>query len=424
MSRSAESPRGDQDTPAPDDGVPDDGGVSESEPLLSGLRVLDFTRVLAGPFATMVMADLGAHVVKVELPEQGDDSRGFGPFVADHRSAYFLSVNRGKQSVTIDLRTEAGRDLVLQMVEQVDVLVENFRPGSMERFGLDYQTVTARNPRLVYASVSGFGQSGPYARRPAYDVIVQAMSGLASITGLPGQPPVRVGSSTADLNAALFCVIGILAALARARQTGVGEHVDVSMLDCQVALLENAIARFDVEGTVPGPLGSRHPTITPFQFFATTDGYLVLAAGNDRLWQRLCDVLGRADMVDDTRFATNATRTEHHAELEAELAQIFAGQPTASWLERLEAAGVPCGPVNDIADIVADPHLQAREMIRSQQEGQVTVRVPGPPLKFARASVEQIRPAPELGEHTQTILAQWLGLDPSQIDDLRSDGVI
>ena len=386
--------------------------------------MLDFTRVLAGPFATMVMADLGAQVVKVELPEKGDDSRGFGPFVGDQRSAYFLSVNRGKQSVTIDLRTEAGRDLALDLAAQVDVLVENFRPGSMERFGLGYEQVTARNPRIVYASVSGFGQTGPYAHRPAYDVIVQAMSGLASITGLPGQPPVRVGSSTADLNAALFCVIGIQAALARSNQTGLGQHIDVSMLDCQVALLENAIARYDVEGIVPGPLGSRHPTITPFQFFAATDGNLVIAAGNDRLWQRLCEVLGRDDLLRDTRFGDNARRTEHHAHLETELAAVFATQSVAVWLERLEAAGVPCGPVNNIADIVDDPHLNERQMIRTQAEGEFEVRVPGPPLKFSTASTPPIRPAPGLGEHTTPVLTQWLGLTTAEIDGLRDDGVV
>ena len=397
---------------------------TRTDPLLSGIRVLDFTRVLAGPFATMVMADLGAEVVKVELPGQGDDSRGFGPFVGDRRSAYFLSVNRGKQSVTIDLRTEAGRDLALRMAEQVDVLVENFRPGSMDRFGLGYEQVSARNPRIVYASVSGFGQTGPYAHRPAYDVIVQAMSGLASITGLPGQPPVRVGSSTADLNAALFSVIGILACLARARETGNGEHVDVSMLDCQVALLENAIARFDVEGVTPGPLGSRHPTITPFQFFSTIDGYVVIAAGNDRLWKKLCDVLGRSDLAQDRRFTDNAGRTEHHAALEEELAATFVAEPTAHWLQHLEAAGVPCGPVNDMADVVADPHLQERQMIRTQTEGDVDVRVPGPPLKFSSATTADIRPAPTLGEHTSDILAQWLGLDGAELSQLRESGVI
>ncbi len=395
-----------------------------SEPLLSGIKVLDFTRVLAGPFATMVMADMGAQVVKVELPGTGDDSRGFGPFVGESRSAYFLSVNRGKQSVTIDLHTQKGRDLALQLAEQVDVLVENFRPGSMDRFGLGYEQVKAVNPRLVYASVSGFGQTGPYAHRPAYDVIVQAMSGLASITGLPGQPPVRVGSSTADLNAALFCVIGILACLARARETGMGEHVDVSMLDCQVALLENAIARYDVEGRVPGPLGSRHPTITPFQFFATSDGNIVVAAGNDRLWQRLCETLGRGDLAQDERFIDNASRTDHHAELESQLAAAFAGNSTEHWQQLLESAGVPCGPVNDIADVVSDPHVIERGMIRGQQEGDVTVRVPGPPLKFSNSCMSDIRPAPTLGQHTATILSQWLQIDSSQLDRLHDEGVI
>lgn len=396
---------------------------------MQDVRVLDFTRVLAGPFATMVLADLGAEVIKVELPGQGDESRGFGPFVGgsaghDSTSAYFLSVNRGKKSVTIDLRTPGGRDLALQLASKCDVLVENFRPGSMARFGLDYDAVAAHNPRIVYASVSGFGQSGPYAHRPAYDVIIQAMSGLASITGLPGQPPVRVGSSTSDLSAALYCAVGVLAALTHARSTGRGQHVDVSMLDCQISLLENAIARFDVTGQAPEPLGSRHPTITPFQFFAATDGYVVVAAGNDRLFASLCAVLQRQDLVDDARFVDNAARTEHHGALEAELAGVFATATVDAWLAALEPAGVPCGPVNDVARIVQDPHVAARQLLQRQAFAGGDVAVPGPPLRFSESSCLPVSPAPTLGQHTDEVLNGWLQLDQATRQQLRQDGVI
>ena len=404
--------------------MPADPSLLEDPPLLEGVRVLDFTRVLAGPYATMVLADLGAEVIKIELPGGGDESRSFGPFVAGV-SAYYLSVNRGKKSVTLDLRTPRGAQLAMALVERADVLVENFRPGTMDRFGLDYKRVSARNPRLVYASISGFGQSGPYSHRPAYDVIVQAMSGLASITGLPGQPPVRVGSSTADLSAALFACVGLLAALGRARESGRGRHLDVSMLDCQVALLENAVARYDVTGQVPGPLGSRHPAITPFQFFAAADGWVVVAAGNDRLFARLCQVLQRPELAADARFAGNAGRTEHHGALESELAAIFAKGSVAEWLDRLEEAGVPCGPVNDVADLVQDPQVRSRGMIRRQPCDGESVAVPASPLRFANETPEMDpRPAPDLGEHTESVLQELLGLDAGELGSMRQDGVI
>ena len=404
--------------------MPADPSLLDEAPLLEGVRVLDFTRVLAGPYATMVLADLGAEVIKVELPGSGDEARNFGPFVAGV-SAYYASVNRGKKSVTLDLRTPRGSRLAMDLVERSDVLVENFRPGSMSRFGLDFEHVSARNPRLVYASISGFGQSGPYSHRPAYDVIVQAMSGLASITGLPGQPPVRVGSSTADLSAALFACVGLLAALGRARETGRGRHLDLSMLDCQVALLENAIARYDVTGEVPGPLGSRHPAITPFQFFAAADGWVVVAAGNDRLFARLCEVLGRPELAGDARFADNASRTENHADLESEIGDAFAGGSVARWLDRLEKAGVPCGPVNDVADLVRDPQVRSRGMIRRQPCAGESVAVPVSPLRFAGETPDiDPRPAPALGEHTESVLQELLGLDAADLGSMRRDGVI
>ncbi|MSR81415.1 MAG: CoA transferase [Candidatus Latescibacteria bacterium] len=392
--------------------------------LLAGVRVLDFTRVLAGPYASMVMADLGAEVIKVELPGQGDESRGFGPF-QQGESAYFMSVNRGKKSVTLDLRIPRGQELARQLAGKCQVLIENFRPGSMARFGLGWEELHRHCPGLVYASISGFGQTGPYAGRPAYDVVIQAMSGLASITGHPGMPPVRVGSSVADLSAALFGVIGILAALARVRETGEGQQVDISMLDCQVALLENAIARYQVTGEVPGPLGSRHPTITPFQFFETAEGYLVVAAGNDSLWQRLCAALGLEQVAGDPRFATNALRTQHHTALEAALAPAFRTQSVAHWCQVLEEAGVPCGPICDIAQVVADPQVRARGMITSQDHPRAgEVVMPASPLKFSATPVEPGAPAPLLGQHTGEVLGGLLGLPEAELDELRRIAVI
>ncbi|MBI2506041.1 MAG: CoA transferase [Candidatus Latescibacteria bacterium] len=392
--------------------------------LLSGVRVLDFTRVLAGPYASMVLADLGAEVIKVELPGQGDEARGFGPF-QQGESAYFMSVNRGKKSVTLDLRTLRGQELARQLAGKCQVLIENFRPGSMARFGLGWEELHRRYPALVYASISGFGQTGPYAGRPAYDVVVQAMSGLASITGHPGLPPVRVGSSIADLSAALFGVIGILAALARAREIGEGQQVDIAMLDCQVALLENAVARYQVTGQVPGPLGSRHPTITPFQFFEAADGHLVIAAGNDGLWKRLCATVGLPALAEDPRFATNALRTQHHAQLEELLAGALRPQTVAHWCRVLEEAGVPCGPICDIAQVVADPQVRVRGMITSQvhpRAGEVVM--PASPLKFSATPVEPGAPAPLLGQHTGEVLRGLLGLAEGELEELRREGVV
>ena len=372
--------------------------------LLAGVRVLDLTRVLAGPYASMVLADLGAEVIKVELPGQGDESRSFGPF-QNGESAYYSSVNRGKKSITVDMRDERGAALVQRLAGECDVLVENFRPGSMDRFGLGYAQLHQRYPRLVYASISGFGQTGPYAQRPAYDVLIQAMGGLASITGEHSGVPVRVGSSIADLSAALFGAIGILAALTRARESGVGQQIDISMLDCQVALLENALARYATSGDVPQPLGSRHPTITPFQFFQARDGYIVIAAGNDRLWRKLCTGLGLSELADDPRFINNARRTENHAVLESLLAEALVAKSVAEWTALLGAAGVPCGPLHDVGQVFADEQVAARDMI-IELEHPVAGRqlVANSPLKFSQTPVELSAPAPLLGQHTDEVL--------------------
>jgi len=392
--------------------------------LLEGVRVLDLTRVLAGPYAAMILADLGAEVLKVELPGQGDEARSFGPFKSGE-SAYFTSVNRGKKSVTIDLHKEEGQQLARRLAGTCEVLIENFRPGSMARFGLDYERLHTRHPQLVYASVSGFGQTGPHAQRPAYDVIIQAMGGIASITGPPEGPPVRVGSSIADLSAALFTVIGILAALAHARQTGEGQQVDISMLDCQVALLENAIARYYVSGEVPGPLGSRHSAITPFQFFEAADGHIVIAAGNDGLWRKLCATIGTPELVDDPRFASNALRTDNHADLEPLLAASLHQKTVEEWCALLDQAGVPCGPIHDVAQVFHDPQVAARQMIKKMVHPRSgTLAVPNSPLRFSETPVELETPAPLLGQHTDEVLEKLLGILPEELENLRQSGVI
>jgi CoA:oxalate CoA-transferase len=392
--------------------------------LLAGVRVVDLTRVLAGPYASMILADLGAEVIKIELPGQGDEARGFGPF-QNGESAYFTSINRGKKSVTVDLRTPRGRELVQGLVGRCDVLIENFRPGSMKRFGLDYESLHQAYPRLVYASVSGFGQTGPYAQRPAYDVIIQAMGGIASITGAPGGAPVRVGSSIGDLSAALFGVIGILAALNQAQKSGQGQQVDISMLDCQVALLENAIARYYVAGEIPGPLGSRHPAITPFQFFEAADGYVVIAAGNDTLWKRLCEAMGTPELVEDPRFDTNARRTENQDALEVLLAAALGKKTVAEWEEVLGQAGVPCGPLHNIEQVVGDEQVRARRMIAELHHPRAgTQAMPNSPLKFSETPVELREPAPLLGQHTGEVLEGLLGLSGQALEQLRQEGII
>jgi CoA:oxalate CoA-transferase len=329
---------------------------------LTGIKVVDLTRVLAGPYCTMVLSDLGADVLKVEHPRVGDDSRHIGPFI-NGISAYFASLNRGKRSVALDLKEASDRAHFEALLVDADVLVENFRPGTMEKLGYGWDDLHPRFPRLVYAAVSGFGHSGPLAARPAYDMVVQAMGGVMSITGQPGGPPTRVGTSIGDVTAGLFTAIGISSALFERERTGEAAKIDVAMLDCQVAILENAIARYAATGEVPGPLGARHPSITPFAAFEARDGWFVIAAGNDMLFRRLCDVIGCPEVADDPRFATNALRTEHHGELQEELERSLRNNTVDEWLTRLEAADLPCGPINDVAAVLAHPQVRARNMV-------------------------------------------------------------
>ena len=377
---------------------------------LGGILVVDLTRVLAGPFCTMVLADLGARVVKVEAPGAGDDARAFGPFVGQ-RSAYFLSLNRGKESIALDLKAEADRAIFDRLVARADVLVENFRPGVMDRLGYGWEALHARPPRLVVASLSGFGQTGPYAARPAYDVVVQAMGGIMSLTGHPGGPPTRVGTSIGDIAAGLFAAVGIVSALRERDLGGVARRVDVAMLDCQVATLENAIARYQATGDVPGPLGSRHPSIAPFQALATADGHLVVGAGNDALFGKLCRAVGRPALAEDPRFASNAERTRRADELAALLEGALAARSSAEWLAEFEAAGIPCGPLNDVAAVLRDPQVAARNMVVAE-EGPEGLRMAGNPVKLSGVDDPATRArAPELDEHRAKLLAE-LARDP------------
>ena len=373
---------------------------------LAGVTIVDLTRVLAGPYATLLLADLGARVIKVERPGGGDDARRIGPFVAG-RSAYFESVNRGKESIALDLRDPADREVFEQLLGRADVLVENFRPGVLARLGYGWEALHARFPRLVLAATSGFGQTGPYAQRPAYDVVVQALGGLMSVTGQPGSPPTRVGTSIGDLAAGLFTALGVAAALLHRERTGEAIQVDVAMLDCQVALLENALARLLATGETPGPLGARHPSITPFDAFRTADGHLVIAAGHDALFATACGVLGRPELARDPRFATNELRTRHEAALKAELEHALGREPTGSWLPKLAAAGVPCAPIQNVAEVLADPQVAARNMIvelaprrdpasgarAAASEAAPHLRTAGNPIKLSGFPDPPVRPA-------------------------------
>lgn len=384
---------------------------------LQGLRVLDLSRVLAGPYCTMMLADYGADIIKIEPPEVGDDSRAFGPFVGKE-SAYFMSLNRNKRSMTLNFKRKEECDLFKEMVKQADVVVENYRPGTMEKFGLGYEELKQINPRLIYAACSGFGHSGPYRDKPAYDIIVQAMGGIMSITGPENGEPTRVGASVGDVIAGMFTAYGVMMALFHRERTGEGQKVDVGMLDCQLAVLENAIARYVTSGAVPGPLGNRHPSITPFSSFTAQDGHIIVGAGNDRLWERLCNILGRPELVKDERFNSNSNRTANVKELQGILNSIFKNKTIQEWLNILEDAGLPCAPINTIDKIVNDPHIKAREMIVEVEHPIAgKLKMPGVPVKMSATPGAVTTHAPLLGQHTSEILKELLGWDEAKVQE-------
>ena len=374
---------------------------------LSGITIVDLTRVLAGPYCTMVLADLGARVIKVEVPVRGDDSRNVGPFI-NGKSAYFMSINRGKESIALDLKEAADRDIFERLVARADVLVENFRAGTMDKLGYSWEILHATYPRLIYAATSGFGTSGPYADRPAYDIVVQAMGGVMSLTGQPGDPPTRVGTSIGDITAGLFTAIGVNAALYHRTQTGEGIMIDVAMLDSQVAILENAIARYSATGEIPGPIGSRHPSITPFEAFATADGHLVIAAGNNPQFARLCEIIENPALASDERFRSNALRTEHNAELKQQLEAALSKRTTAEWLALLEADSIPCGPIQNVAQVLADPQIAARNMVVTADDPEIgPLRMAGNPIKLSAFPDPTTRtPAPALDADRARLLRE------------------
>ena len=374
---------------------------------LTGVTVIDLTRVLAGPFCTMVLADLGARVIKLEAPGTGDDARQYGPFV-NGKSAYFMSLNRGKESIALDLKAEGDRAIFEKLLAQCDVLVENFRAGTMEKLGYGWDRLHAAYPALIYASASGFGHTGPYAPRPAYDVVVQAMGGVMSMTGHPGMPPARVGTSVGDITAGLFAAIGISSALYHRRQTGAGIKLDISMLDCQVAICENAIARYLSTGLVPGPQGARNPSITPFESYATQDDFIVIAAGNNALFAALAGCLGRPELAQDERFVSNETRTSHAKELKQEMERVLRQHSTAHWHKMFDEAGVPCGPINTIKQVIEDVQVKARNMVVATEDPIAgSIRTTGNPIKMSAFADPATRSAsPELDAHHSVVMGE------------------
>ncbi len=386
---------------------------------LAGVKILDLTRVLAGPFCTMVLADLGADVIKIEAPDTGDDSRSFGPFVKGE-SSYFMSLNRGKKSLTLNLRQPEGKAIFKDLVRKVDVLIENFRPGTMEKLKLDYPVLAAENPMLIYAAISGFGQSGPYREKPAYDFIVQGLGGVMGLNAHPGGPPTRVPVGIGDITAGLFAAVGILAALREREGSGKGQMIDVAMLDCQVSLLENPLARYFATGEVPKPIGNTHPTINPTGAYPTKDGYLIIAVGNDNLWKTFCQAVGKAEWADDPRFLTNAQRTENLKQLGRLLEELFRVRTTAEWIERLEKAGIPCGPIHSVDQVANDPHVGFREMIVPVNHPVAgVVKMAGVPIKMSRTPGSISAPPPVMGEHTEEILTHFLGYPKNIIEALK-----
>ena len=377
---------------------------------LSGLVIVDLSRILAGPYCTFLLAELGARVIKVEPPGKGDDAREYGPF-RNGVSAYFASINRGKQSIALDLKREADRTVFERLLEVGDALVENYRPGTMEKLGYGWETLHRRYPRLVYAAASGFGHTGPYAQQPAYDMVVQGLGGMMSITGNPGGPPARVGMSIGDIGAGLYAAVALNAALLHRERTGEAVKVDIGMLDCQIALLENAVMRYCLSGEIPGPLGARHPTITPFEAFQAQDGSIIIAAGNDALYLKLCAALGRPDLAAAPDYKSNDQRLKNQPRLKAEIEQELKKRPLAHWLKALDQAGVPCGPINNVAQAIAHPQVAARGMLVTVDDpkaGRLTLA--GNPLKLSGFPDPATRdPAPQLDADRAAILKE-LGL--------------
>jgi len=397
---------------------------------LTGIRVLDLTRVLAGPWCTQNLADLGAEVVKIERPGSGDDTRAWGPpYLKDQdgnatsEAAYYLSANRNKLSVTVDIATPRGSQVVRELARQSDILVENFKVGGLKKYGLDYATLREINPRLIYCSVTGFGQTGPYASRPGYDFMIQGMGGLMSITGerddMPGGGPQKAGVAVADLMTGMYCTVGILAALIERDKSGQGQHVDMALLDCQVAMLANQNLNYMTSGKAPGRAGNAHQNLVPYQVFAAADGHLIVAVGNDSQFRNYCRVIGMNELADDPRFATNPQRVINRETLVPILVERMKAGARDAWLAEFEAAGVPAGPINTLEQVYQDPQVQARGMRLELPHPTAGVApIAASPLKLSGSPVRHERPAPTLGQHTRQVLSERLGLSDAEIEAL------
>jgi len=399
------------------------------ERALEGIRVIDLSHVLAGPTATMILADLGAEVIHIE-PPQGDDAREYGPFVDridKNRSGYFISLNRNKKSMALNLKEKKGKEILQELIRVADVIVENFRPGTMKALGFSWEEVRQINPKIIYASISGFGHETlpEYSSRPAYDIVAQAYSGLMSLTGPEQGPPCRVGSSLGDIIAGQQAAIGILTALFYRTRTGRGQRYDGSMVDSLFSIMENAVVRYTVEGEIPKALGTAHPSITPFQAFRTRDSWIVIAIGSDRFWSPFCNILGRTDLIEDMRFRTNYLRTKNREALVNILSEELIKRTTTDWADIFEKEGIPYSPVNNIKQICEDPHIQFRNMlVEIEQKGIGKMKIAGSPIRLSETPGRVYQGAPSLGEHTAEILASVLKKTESEILSLRDEGVI
>mgnify|MGYP001331862856 CR=1 FL=1 len=375
---------------------------------LKNLLVVDLTRVLVGPYCTMILSDLGARVIKIEAPETGDDSRKFGPFIKDY-SAYFMSLNRGKESIALNLKNKEDKIIFEKILSKADILVENFKPGTLDKWGYGWKEVTKNYPKLIYASASGFGQTGPLKELPAYDMVVQGMGGLMSVTGQPNSEPTRVGTSIGDITAGLFTAIGINAALFEREKTGKGMYIDVSMLDCQIAILENAVARYLSKNEIPKPMGSRHPSIAPFEAFKTKDSYIIIAAGNDKLFENLCNFLNISEVNKDKKFSSNSERCKNMDDLKFILEQKLKNKNTSEWVTEMEKLKIPCGPIYNIKEAVENPQVEARNMIVKAYHKVIgDFKMPGNPIKMSNYKDEKQRgEIPDLDQHRDKILKEF-----------------
>ncbi len=395
------------------------------KPPLSDVLVIDLSRVLAGPYCTMMLGDLGAKIIKIEAPVIGDGSRLWGPPWAGGESAYYLCVNRNKKSITLNLKSEKGREIVRELVRKGDILVENFRVGTMERWGLDYESLRKIKPGLIYCSITGYGQYGPYKDRPGYDFIIQAQGGIMSITGPVEGPPMKVAVAIVDVTAGLYAAVAILAALHEREHSGEGQHIDIALLDSQVAWLINVGSNYLVSGEVPKRYGNAHPNIVPYEPFETRDGWIALGVGTDHQWRRFCKLAGCEELGNDPRFVTNPKRVENREALIPLLQRVFKKKNAQEWLKLLLEAGIPCAPINNVKEVFEDSQVRARDMVVELPHPTAgTVRLAGSPLKLSRTPARMEQPPPLLGQHTEEVLSKYLGYTPADLARLQDEGVI